>query len=130
MISKCLGISLLEVVVSMLILATSVLGISQGQVLLSRSVDNVMMTTQALAIAESQIEQVYADIYATNMNSELSKLAYQHQTVEFDAPPFEIQRTIEPVLLLNLISVRVSVGWGDDIEQNERVELQTQIALF
>lgn len=124
MIFNCRGISLLEVVLSMLILTSSVWVVSHGQIQLSRTIEKVMRTTQALAIAESQLEYMLLTAHQHGID-ETAVLEHLHCSSHV---PFDVQCIVSFDPSFGLLSVQVTVLWNDSLNKVQQVQLVTDIA--
>ncbi|MGF1688815.1 prepilin-type N-terminal cleavage/methylation domain-containing protein [Photobacterium japonica] len=132
MISKYKGFSLIEVLVSMLVLGVGVLGLIKLQTYMEVKSDNALTTIDALYLAEEKLETFRTRSQSAATGTMLySAITSGSESLTVAGKPADrIVAVIDDSPVVGSKKITVTVGWNDRWETRQEVKLETVISKY
>ncbi|MGR5132950.1 type IV pilus modification PilV family protein [Vibrio alfacsensis] len=131
MISKQQGFSLIEVLISFLLLGIGALGLTKLQIYMERKSDYAIQSMEALRLAENQLEwfrtRGASDALSTISTASFASISTGSSvtgsyTVQWDVPM--------PTVSGSLKTITITSSWQDRMGETQSVELKTMISRY
>lgn len=131
--SKIGGFSLIEVMISFMLIGIGALGLVKLQVYIEQQADFAMHSVQALNLAEQKLEW-FRTRGASRTASTFPVADYYHDIVageDSSHPDYMVKWDIPSITLSgSLKTVIIEVSWYDRYGKKQRVELNTMISQY
>lgn len=133
------GISLIEALVALAVMAFGMLGVVGLQAIMRQNADVSKQRSEAVRIAQEEIEKVRAfSVLTAPVVAESEPIPVAYEALD-DASvvgqldyttntSFTVTRTVVPAESLRMKSVIVTVDWTDRMDKPQRVQLSTNLA--
>lgn len=131
MISKQQGFSLIEVLISFLLLGIGALGLTKLQIYMERKSDYAIQSVEALRLAENQLEwfrtRGASDALSTISTASFASIATGttvagSYTVQWDVPAATVSGSLK--------TITITSSWQDRVGETQSVELKTMISRY
>lgn len=131
MTSKQKGFSLIEVLVSTLLLGGGVLGLTQLQVYMEKESEYALNSLEALQLAEEKLEW-FRTRGASSASSDIVVADFDADIIAGNSTngAYTVQWELLPAPIVNLKVVKVEATWLDRAGDTQGVELQTMISRY
>ncbi|MGR5487113.1 MULTISPECIES: type IV pilus modification PilV family protein [Vibrio] len=131
MISKQQGFSLIEILISFLLLGVGALGLTKLQIYMERKSDYAIQSMEALRLAENQLEW-FRTRGASAALSTISTASFAsistgssvigNYTVQWDVPAATVSGSLK--------TITITSSWQDRTGETQSVELKTMISRY
>ncbi len=131
MISKQQGFSLIEVLISFLLLGIGALGLTKLQIYMERKSEYAIHSIEALRLAENQLEwfrtRGASDALSTISTASFASIATGSSatgayTVEWEVPAATVSGSLKTII--------VTSSWQDRMGETQSLELKTMISQY
>ncbi|AYO08473.1 prepilin-type N-terminal cleavage/methylation domain-containing protein [Vibrio campbellii] len=131
MISKQKGFSLIEVLISFLLLGIGALGLTKLQIYMERESDYAIQSVEALRLAENQLEwfrtRGASDVLSTISTASFAAIATGSSAtgsyiVEWEVPAATISGSLK--------TITITSSWKDRMGETQSIELKTMISQY
>ncbi|MGR5212616.1 type IV pilus modification PilV family protein [Vibrio rotiferianus] len=131
MTSKQKGFSLIEVLVSTLLLGGGVLGLTQLQVYMEKESEYALNSLEALQLAEEKLEW-FRTRGASSASSDIVVADFDADIIAGTSMngAYTVQWDLLPAPIANVKVVKVQATWLDRAGDTQGVELQTMISRY
>lgn len=131
MTSKQQGFSLIEVLISFLLLGIGALGLTKLQIYMERKSDYAIQSIEALRLAENQLEW-FRTRGASDALSTISTASFASITTgSFVSGSYTVQWDVPvPTVSGSLKTITITSSWQDRMGETQSVELKTMISRY
>lgn len=131
MISKQRGFSLIEVLISFLILGVGSLGLIKLQIYMERKSDYAIQSIEALRLAENQLEwfrtRGASDALSTISTASFASIATGSSAIGTYALDWQVPATS---VSGSLKTIMITSSWQDQTGETQQIELKTMISSY